>query len=347
MKTKQFLTVLSIFFIAFIISCKKDDDNPSAVAPVADAVITGTVKTPSGQIVGSARVMAGIWSAKTDHTGKFSLDVAAGSYNLIIQTGDGDMFRTELAVTVSTAQVLAMDPAETVLKQTGALAYIPGSFDAIEDVITALGYNATMIQDSDLDNLTTLLTYNALFLNCGAGGMLDSLKYTNLHLYLEGGGSIYASDFAVDFLTGDGNWRLPSSAAPVHQHNSTVNLSAVATCISPDLGGFIADSALCTSKTGTSGMVTGATINDPDIINLLGQSTIDIEYDLSSWEVISNYDIPFTAVITDVNYGALAVESSSFGPEGGKIFYTTFHNRPQGTISTDVEDILEYFILNL
>jgi hypothetical protein len=54
-------------------------------------------------------------------------------------------------------------------------------------------------------------------------------------------------------------------------------------------------------------------------------------------------------IINDGNlFGPLALRSDPFSPEyGGIIFYTTFHNETQGTISPDVQKILQYFILNL
>lgn len=123
------------------------------------------------------------------------------------------------------------------------------------------------------------------------------------------------------------------------------------TCSTPQNGGFLPDSSLCASKSGSTGLVPNADIYDANIITLLGKDSIDIIYDLGGWEVISVVDAPFTTIIEDnsgLSNGPLAVSCDLNGPVvGGKIFYTTFHNHPQGTISPDIKNVLQYFILNL
>jgi hypothetical protein len=358
MKTNQFLSLLFVTLLSTAVfnSCKKDDkdDAPpaSTVTATPDAKITGTVKTPSGQIVGSARVSAGTYNTITDQNGVFTLDVYHGTYTLRIETGTGSLFRTELNISVAGGETKNIDPAQSVLTQVGTMAHIPGSYDNIEDIITALGYTSTSITMADLGSTPLLSGYDALFFNCGCqtgNATMDSAKYTNLAAFLVNGGSIYASDYAVQLLTGDGNWKLAagSNKGLTHDHKNHGGNSVLSTCLTPMLGGLIEDSSLCTSKSGPAGMVTGANVIDPFIVNLLGSSTIDINYDLGSWEVISLHDAPFSPVITDANNNPLAVKSAQFGEDGGIIFYTTFHNEPQGTVSSDVEDILEYFILNL
>jgi hypothetical protein len=129
------------------------------------------------------------------------------------------------------------------------------------------------------------------------------------------------------------------------------NYSTMTTCITPQLGGFLPDSSLCTSKSGSTGTVHNAFIYDPNLINLLGKDTMDIIYDLGGWEVISVVDPPFSTIIEGFTFpgiGPLAVSCDLNGTSvGGKIFYTTFHNHPQGNISGDVKRVLQYFILNL
>lgn len=350
-----FTIVTSVLFF----SCKKEESNQdtpvSSQIPAPDSKITGVVTSPNGQVIGSAKVIAGPYNTLSDANGAFTLNVYHGNYTLIIETGNGSLFQTSLNVTVTTAQVLSLLPSQSTLQQVGTLAYIPGNYDNIQSIIIdSLGYAATAITMNDLSNYSLLSGFDALFLNCGVKEMsgvdMDSLKYTNLSAYLSNHGSIYASDFAVEVLTGDGHWRQMApvfSTAGKHTHggNGVVPLS---TCMSPKLGGFISDSSLCTSKSGPSGMLQGATILDAGIINLLGSNTIDINYDLGGWEVVSTWNTPMNAIITDTNFGALALKSDRFSNEyGGLIFFTTFHNEPQGAVSTDVKNILQYFILNL
>ena len=97
-------------------------------------------------------------------------------------------------------------------------------------------------------------------------------------------------------------------------------------------------------------MIYNTDIISPAIINLLGKDSLDIYYDLGGWEVISQVDLPFNVIISDNNmgYGPLAasMDVDDENP-GGVIFFTTFHNHPMGYYSHDIQDILEYFILNL
>ncbi|MFI5220269.1 MAG: carboxypeptidase-like regulatory domain-containing protein [Bacteroidia bacterium] len=357
--TTKTLPVLALAFAALAImpaACKKEKNEiVPDTAVVVDAVITGRVHTPTNTAVGAATIIAGTYQTKSDKDGLFSLSVSKGDYTVIIQTGSGHIFKTEIPVTVSAKETVALTESQTLLVQIKPMAYIPGAYDEIETIIIdSLGYAATQITYNDLDNLNYIKDFGGLFFNCSSGWVLDSLKYTNLEMYVNNWGSIYASDFAVEYLTGDGNWRLAntSNPHPAHRNNSHEGgFSLMSTCITPMLGGFLPDSSLCASKSGSTGMVANADIYDPDIITLLGKDSIDIYYDLGGWEVISIVDAPFTTIIEDnsgLNNGPLAVTCELNGAAvGGKIFYTTFHNHPQGSISPDIKNVLQYFILNL
>ncbi len=350
--------IVAVAAVALLLAaCKKDkeDTTPQTPPAVVDAFITGRVHTPTDIAVGAATVKAGIYQTQTDKDGMFSLNVAAGDYTLTIQTGSGHIFRTEIPVSIAAKQTIVLTDPQTLLSQIKPLAYIPGAFDEIETIITVdLGYAATAIAISDLDNLAYIKDFGGMFFNCGAPGSLDSLKYTNLSDYVNYWGSIYASDFAVEYLTGDGNWRLTSASSTQTTHKNHAHeegFSTMTTCNTPMVGGFLPDSVLCTSKSGSTGMVTHADIYDANIITLLGKDSIDIYYNLGGWEKISVVDAPFTTIIEDNSVtanGPLATSCDLNGTvAGGKIFYTTFHNHPQGGISPDVKNILQYFILNL
>jgi hypothetical protein len=349
------LFAVAVLSSALFYGCKKDKTTPSTTIPLTDAKISGIVKSPTGQVIGAAKISAGTFNTVSDKNGAFTLKLKHGDYTLNISTGGGSLFKTSIDVSVKEGQELSLDANQTVLLQVGALAYIPGLWDNIESIIIdSLGYTATAISVADLSNYALLSGYDALFLNCGSleasYDTMDSLKYANLQKYLNNNGSIYASDYAVEFLTGDGNFKQAvhhTKMPKEHMHGG--NLSGMlSTCINPIAGGFIADSSLCTSKTGPLTMVQAAVILDTNIVNLLGHNTIDVEYNLGSWERINLYSAPFHQMISDSTYGALALRSDPFSSRyGGLIFYTTFHNEAQSDISSDVEKILQYFILNL
>ncbi len=350
--------VLAVAASAMLLTaCKKEKHETTPAVPpvVVDAVITGRVHTPTDVSIGAATITAGIYHTQSDKDGMFTLSVAQGDYTLVIQTGSGHIFKTEIPVSISAKQSIALTEPQTLLTQIKPLAYIVGNYDQIEDIIiTDLGYTATQITVTDLDNLAYIKDFGGMFFNCGVIGTFDSLTYTNLATYVNNWGSLYASDWAVEYLTGDGHWRVAGGGTfnPLAKNQSHEEaFSLMTTCISPKLGGFLPDSSLCSSKSGSSQTVYHADIYDANLITLLGKDSIDIYYNLGGWEKLSVVDAPFTTIIEDntaAANGPLAVSCDLNGTAvGGKIFYTTFHNHPQGGISTDIKNVLQYFILNL
>ena len=348
------LRLLALSFLITFISCSKDDDKGNGGGAGLSARVTGTVVTPSGKTVPGARISASGFSVKSDTEGRFSISLPAGDHELRIYTGNGNIFMTKLPLTLTSGEERNLTTTQTKLEQIKALAYIPGQYDMIQVVIVdSLGYNATPIGVWDLDNPASINTYGAIFLNCGllelgSGFMMNYNKYQNLLNYVTNYGSIYASDWAVECLTGDGNLRLAANATgninPNHNHSGE---KSSATCWSPMLGGFIEDSTLCTYKSGPDGFFTDAQVLDVDLINALGKDSVDILYDLQDWEMINLYDTPFVPIMTHQFFGPIALKADlNTSAAHGNIYFTTFHNQPQG-VSNDVETILNYIILNL
>ena len=50
--------------------------------------------------------------------------------------------------------------------------------------------------------------------------------------------------------------------------------------------------------------------------------------------------------MSDATYGPLMLRNSTYSTNGGNIYFTTFHNEPNG-VGADVELMLQYVILNL
>lgn len=359
MKTLQkqiiaFCILLTLTGVVFV-SCKKDKDNNNTVPATEYGVVTGKVHSPNNVVIASAKIISGEYSTISNTQGEFSLSLPVGFHKLIIQTGSGHVFKSEVDVQVNAHETISLDNAQSELKQVKQIAFIPGAYDRIETIIIdTLGYTATAITVSSLDNLNFMQSFGGIFLNCGVNGNLDSLKYANLNNYVSGGGNLYASDWSVEFLTGDGFFRpsassfFTNSASKNQTHEAAY--STMSTCTSPLNGGFLPDSALCTAKFGPVTMVQNAHILDPDIINVLGKDSMDIYYDLNAWEVISLVNAPFTTIIEDTQsgLGSLAVSCDLNGTiPAGHITYTTFHNHPQGNISQDVKLVLQHFILNM
>lgn len=396
MKKLLFLSCSFILAFSFLIfSCKKDkNETPTgATGAITGKVIAANGITPIPNAKVFIDVDGEIYLTNSNKSGIFMLEAPGGARILNIQTGNGTIFRAQYPVVIENGQTTTMPDGTLKLTQAANLAYITGYWDQIESVIIdSLGYTADELQMTDLDNLTTLENYSGLFLNCGKPGDMDSLKYANMKQYVLDGGSIYASDYAVEYLTGDGNAKFTAS----HKNN----MPPKTTCIG-DVGGFINDTTLCTDKVGYTGTLT-ANVLASDLQAYLGANTVDVTYDLSAWEVIQIETTPWEVLIEDpLTWGPLAVRMTANGSNmktyklldqgwitichippgnpsnpqtitisvnawpahqahgdyvgtcqgggtsGGNIYFTTFHNHVQGTISQDVQHMLEYFILNL
>jgi hypothetical protein len=105
----------------------------------------------------------------TDIDGRFNLEnVPAGDQTLVATRG---VFRAEKEVVIEADIVLEVS--EFVLTPVEKLAYIPGDFDSIEDILTdELGMEMDVhieeISFPDLLSFEILSEYDIIFLNCGS-----------------------------------------------------------------------------------------------------------------------------------------------------------------------------------
>ena len=311
MKKFLFPTILAVLVLAFV-SCQKDKEGDDT--NLNFGYVKGKVYTPSGVSVPAANVFVDlngeIYIARTDKNGYFYLRAPEGEQVLNVQGGDGSIFRAQYNVEIKADEVTSIPDNTLKITQAVELAYIPGAYDQIETIlIDSLGYTADMLAVTDLNNPTLLASYGAIFLNCGKPDAMDSAKYANLEDYVLNGGNLYASDWAVEYLTGDGNFMVNSSQPfVVDQHKLTHASNPKSGCLSPEVGGFIDDATLCTDKDGPSTILYQADIVDPLIQAFLGKTKIDVEYDLGAWEVIKDLTIPWEVLIQDpATYGPLAV----------------------------------------
>lgn len=388
MKKKLLLILFSLFIM---ISCKDDDSNQTDIT-VSTGFLKGQVLTPNNlKPVGGAVVFVTDYNHKlfytyTDANGNFNLQAPVGSRKLHIQTGGGANFRTHLMVEVVKDQTNEIDPSLLRLEQVARFAYVQGSFDNIEDIVTNLGYEIELITYADLSDFDVVKQYDIIFLNCGSkenNSINDSAVYDNLSAFVTNGGSLYASDWDVAYLIGGDT-------------NSTACNMA---------GGFIPDETLCSINNGESTTILGAEIVNADLLNSVDFSSLDIEYDLGAWQRIESLDTNFWEVLVKdpSNDEPLMIKTSNyFNPQqvgtsvgetgdngwitichmpedgtgnpititiseedwpaheahgdvlgsctnsgtNGVIYYTTFHNHANENIGNSGL-ILEYVILNL
>jgi hypothetical protein len=308
MKKAHLIIITALAVIFFATSCKKEIVDDHADVPTGRLMgqvfaENGTTPLPSVNVF--VDYEGEIYLTQTNKDGKFSFDVPAGKQVLHIQSGTGRIFRTHIEVDVEEGAPNTIPNGVVKLSQSANLAYIPGAFDRIEAIIIdSLGYTATQLQLNDLSNLTTLENYSAIFLNCGKPGPLDSLHYVNLEAYVMGGGSIYVSDFAVEYIIGDNQlYSAQLDRSRLHE------LMGFEKNCPPRTGGFIDVNDLCTQKQGLVTTITNAAILDTALQVYLNKTTVDIEYDLGGWEVIEVLGSSWDILVQDntFGYGPLAV----------------------------------------
>ena len=408
--SKRLSYFMAASLILFAVSCNKDEE---VSVPENHGTLEGKIYAQNGErYIPAVKVFVDVegdvYLTDTDENGKFKLNVPEGDHLLYMQAGDGKLFFNTTKVSVKKGETSNVPKSASVLNQQANIAYISGQYDNIESIIIdTLGYQADQLTVQDLSDPSILEDYAAIFLNCGVEDDIESQMYDNLEDYVHNGGSLYASDFAVGYLTGDGS----AGNMPIHHHDNEEMFVNHKTCNTP-AGGFVPDNMLCTQKQGSSGQLNSADVVSNDIQNVIGGNTMDINYNLGGWEVIKNLGSEFDILIQDnSNYGPLAVRSNSTAPwaqgsgssggngnnnngngnsnnefvtichippgnpnnphtitisvnalqahldhgcyvgscegDGGQVLFTTFHNSPQGNLSQDTYDILQYFIMNL
>jgi hypothetical protein len=322
---KNFNLLLIFIILLSFGSCRSDSETPAEITidnTVKTGKLTGKVMSQNGtKPIGGASVFTfdekyKIYYTTSDADGNFTLEAPAGNQTIHIQTGDGSNFRTQIAATVKNNETVNLNANQTKLNQVAKIAYVKGTYDKIEDIIQTLGYNATEITNADLANINTIAQYDIIFLNCGSRNYsVNQSLYpaidANLAVFVANGGSIYASDWDVSYLVGG--------------TDNTSNCSLA--------GGFVPDTKLCSKNTGTSGIV-AATVNNAGLSTALGFNTVNIDFDLSSWQKITNYDPAYWEVLvkeTSSN-NALMIRTNHFTATG--IPSTPIGNAPNSTFTT-------------
>lgn len=377
--------LLLTFISALFISCQEEDINFIPENETLEKVY-GKVTSPSGKTIPNTYVYydknGHIYEAYTNQLGEFEINVPTGNGKLNIQTGNGKLFNSSMDITVVAGETLDLRSSNFILNTSSNLAFVTGTYDEIQAVITNLGYATTELTLDDISN-NNLENINALFLNCGTNEaiQLPDAFYNNLNDFITNGNSLYASDWALRLLVGNDNYAQD--------------------CTTERIGGFIADEMVCGVRSGAIETLTNNTILNSDLASYTGTSTIDIEYDLPSWMQLNYIDSNFWEVLVeDQNANPLMIKTNDIAssnddsiwysdngnkvtichvppgnPENahsitinvnaldahlahgdtigdcngssGNIYYTTFHNHVGETTNPTIEQMMEYIILNL
>jgi len=381
-------TIYTILLACFIlVSCSESDNE---LVPIDTTIQLGTVKgvvtTPANKVVPNATVFyddnGEVYITKTNTLGEFTLELPSGTRNIEIQTGNGKLFRSSHEVIITPNTIVDLSAETFRLDAEASFAYLDGANDSIESVIQGLGYTVDEVLVSDIESASGLDNYSALFLNCDNNTAVFSNEfYQNINDFVARGGSLYASDYALEYLVG----------YDAYAQN----------CTTARQGGFIDDALVCGTRSGADGWLNGNTVVDQNLNDYTSFTSLDIEYDLDIWMKLQTVDTDFwTVLVEDVNQNPLMVKTAQLNtsineddwysnngnkvtichippgnPENahpitisvnalqahldhgchigpcdatsGNIYYTTFHNHIDGSATPEITQIMEYIVLNL
>ena len=310
---------------------------PNGQSWLADARVSIPIQNEAGSVTMEPETL-------TDLDGFFTLmGVPVGDW--VVQVVKGS-FSTDFPVTIVEGEVTVIPEPHCIDPASANVAVVTGAYDKVEQVLARVGIENVTIYDGLLGmepSISTLLNdpalleqYDIVFINCGAMEMnmmgpslVESpTVQANLRNFVESGGSLYASDWAYDYI--ERTW--PYTIEFYGDDN-------------------IVDSAAW----GIDGLIT-AQVEDTALASYLGQSTVSLNYDLGSWVVTESAGSGTRVLVTgsaqalDINtYQNVTVPNAPlmvmFEYGEGKVMYTTFHNEAQSTADMDI--ILEYMVFEL
>ena len=260
----------------------------------------------------------------TDIDGRFNLEnVPAGDQTLVATRG---VFRAEKEVVIEADIVLEIS--EFVLTPVEKLAYIPGDFDSIEDILTdELGMEMDVqieeISFPDLLSFEILSEYDIIFLNCGsdvAYEFEDEAETEALREYISSGGLLYLSDLEMPLL-----WMLFPDEFEYDKNHFGVEGTIEAEVTFDDLASFIGKSSV------------DIHFNLDDWMGLIDQTLSDeievlLRGDYLTYDFWTDDEIPVENEPLAILY--------RYGE--GALIFTSFHNT--GAATTDQRSVLNFYV---
>lgn len=343
--------------------------------PCGTGDLIGKTCAPSGEPLAAADVtVSGVDCAtgqpfslttRTASDGTFEImDVPSGQHTLSVSTGSFNSMRQVLIQKDMTTDLTSAAD-KVCLDQNVNIAVIEGAYDHVEGVLGALNLTFDIkgndsLGDSQaemfLTNLQAMNDYDIIFINCGdlydnislldfTGQTINTIA-TNLRSYVQGGKSLYVSDWAAPFVER----------------------------AFPDMIDFVGDDTdPLAARDGYAPQTITATVPTMELQGILGRSdaTIDFPQDPANNVLNNNW-----VVAAGVGMGAVvqiqgdadlcadgglgnacpSVDGSQAGapllvtykdPSGGAVVFTSFHNERQTTLNQDMERILRFLIFQL
>ena len=341
--------------------------------------VRGTVCAPNEQPVAFARVAAATTNCDgqpvnrvtdTNAEGRFELeDLNPGPTRITITAGQ---FIARREVEVIGGIVVPLNGANEKLCFAGdvaRLAVLSGEYDQAQSLLTDLGLEHDLYCGQSQDNhpARTLLldqdlfeAYAVVFINCGSGIDLRTTNtevdavVENLRAYVAGGGSLYVSDLAADFVERawpdavdfEMNTREPAAAPSCCVCGDCADLCSPEDGQSP-CGGPLTTSAECTGGAAVAGRgpegAQTAQVMSPFLRAALGADTFDVVFNLRGWIRIASVS-PEVDVLVANEERPLMIQFQP-EPDGGRVTYTSFHTHAQATAA--MRRILEALVFRL
>jgi hypothetical protein len=317
--------------------------------------ISGRVCDPSGRtwlsdatvythLIDGAGSLYDTRTVYTDRDGKWTLEELPPevTYDVYVQYGDEviDFFAVEVE---DSAAVVLEDP-DCFDPLALDVAVVTGDYDSFDVVLDNMGFaNYTLVDglsEADLadflGDVEAMKAYDIIFFNGGHiedgivygldGVTADPVLMANVVEYVEGGGAIYASDWAYDVV--ETGW--------------------------PDRVDFVGDDETPdAAQVGEYGVVQ-ATVADAALAEWLGAETMSIEYDLPVWPPIESVDPSVTSHLQGGVSYRVGTETYnladvpllvSYTAGEGKVVFSTFRVAKNGT--SEMLEVLQYIMYNL
>jgi len=297
--------------LIFISSCSEDETTSTNFTKDVQGYVksaNGTVAVSGCRVILVSTADAGD-TAYSDGSGFYKFPNASeGGKKLLFKKGS---FVDTVIVTVP---VIGNAPDANLLP-VKPLAFYPGEYDHIENIVKGMGYNLDSLTLADFSNPIKLNQHSVIFINCGSSARYElntSGISNNLNNFLNSGGKIYASDWAFGCVQG------------LHSE------------LNGEYNGSEIDS------------LNAAIVYTP-LASYMGKTNVRINYNLGSWLTLDpginqTVNIPFLKAtyqgFTDNPIAFFRNEGNS-----GKLLYTTFHEEAQTT--GDMIKILQFFIFEL
>ena len=272
-------------------------------------------------------------TATSDGEGHFRLDgVPAGAQTLHIEKGS---FSSVRDVVIPAGETLIIPDDVCELDLGPRVAVVRGSqYDNVEGVLAELGVQAEVVDvyQSDwaerlLSDDDTLLQYDILFLNCRSNEATYAENpdmQERLRAFVEGGGSLHASDQAYDLIE----------------------------ITFPDMIDFYGDDEeRGDADQGDSIDQLRADVLDEHLRVALGHQVIDLHYGLSTWSAMISVDesvhvyIEADSPLLNGDVLERAPQLVGFEHGAGRVIYSSFHQEPG--IGVDQEQVVRLILFEL